>query len=158
MLREHLEMQKRAAKAPAPAITGGFGERLLKTISHQAPRALVYGATGMGILGGMNLYHKIQKRMDYHKGFESMLDVHPSLKKEDPKLVQTRYDSLFNLAPTLAQDPLVAGSIVKQWIEYPVVSATTLKDVARAEADVRPGRALLTELLGAGHVLAGGGG
>ena len=174
MLVEYLAEKKRAAMAKTAAtydpfvmikhkagkeaiqLKGPFTSKVWQLLKAHAPKATLYAGVGGVVIGGAIGYHKLKKRIQHHQGYERMLEVHPSLKSEDPTLVKTRYNALFNLAPTLARDPLVAGSIVKQWIEYPVVSATTLKDVARAEADLRPSRVFLPELLGAGHVLAGG--
>ena len=149
-------MEKRAAKPKGPRVPKGFFKGMKFLAKKHGPKAaLLTGASAAAIVG-VTGYHKLRKKIQYHKGFDRMMAAHPSLKQEDPTLVRTRYTSLFNLAPTLASDPYVAGSVVKQWIEYPVVNTTALKDITRAEADARPTKLLLPALLQAGGALAGG--
>jgi hypothetical protein len=46
--------------------------------------------------------------------YAKMLEAHPELKKEDPKLVARYWASLYHFAPYMAQDALAAGSFIRQ--------------------------------------------
>ena len=48
--------------------------------------------------------------------FIEMLKAHPSLKKEDPKVVAQYWASLFHFAPHMAADPLSSGAFIRQSI------------------------------------------
>lgn len=149
-------MEKHAAKPKGTRMPKGLFKGVKFLAKKHGPKAALLTAASTAAIAGVMGYHKLRKKIHYHRGFERMLETHPSLKHEDPTLVRTRYTALFNLAPTLASDPYVAGSVVKQWIEYPVVNTTALKDITRAEADARPTKLFLPALLQAGSALAGG--
>jgi len=53
--------------------------------------------------------------------FEKMIEAHPELAKKDPKIVAQYWESLYHFAPYMAQDPLAAGSFIRQSIDrgYP---------------------------------------
>lgn len=149
MLKEALlemrDMQKHGAK---PLL-----RRTKKLIRQKAPHLLAGAAAAGALIGGAHLYHRAREALDYRNDFSDMMDTHPSLWDEDQDTVTTRFNTLHNLAPTLASDPLVAGSIVKQWIEYPVLTAATLKDVAKAENDLREEPSLMERLFDVSAVL-----
>lgn len=48
--------------------------------------------------------------------FAKMLEAHPALKKEKPETVARYWASLYHFAPHMAQDPLAAGSFIRQSI------------------------------------------
>lgn len=48
--------------------------------------------------------------------YAKMIEAHPQLKKEDPKIVARYWESLYHFAPYMAQDPLAAGSFIRQAI------------------------------------------
>ncbi len=104
----------------------GFGKRML-----------LGGAAAAGLYGGFHLIRKIREKSQARNNFSNMMKETPALHHEDPKIVKTRFRTLQSVAPNLASDPLVAGSIVRQWTEYPTVNATALKDVVSVEKDVR---------------------
>lgn len=83
------------------------------------------------------------KSKDY---YQAMLDAHPQLKKEDPKLVAKYWASLFHFAPYMAQDPLAAGAYIRQTLRQlpneefggPTVDTySTLANINKAIADVK---------------------
>lgn len=51
------------------------------------------------------------------QSYRTMLDYHPVLKKRDPVMVQRVFNSLKNVNPQLARDPMVAGAWVHNVIE-----------------------------------------
>jgi len=48
--------------------------------------------------------------------FEKMLEAHPQLKGEDPKLVAKYWESLAHFSPIMAKDPLASGAFITQSI------------------------------------------
>jgi hypothetical protein len=103
------------------------------------------GLVGIG-LGGAYAYKKIRERRDSKRDFEKMMLAHPALKHEDPSEVEKRYKTLRHVAPVIANDPFASGSVIKQWIEYPTVSATTLLDAAKVQQAAGKGLDLLKVL------------
>ncbi len=48
--------------------------------------------------------------------YAKMLEAHPALQKEKPEVVARYWASLYHFAPHMAQDPLAAGSFIRQSI------------------------------------------
>lgn len=48
--------------------------------------------------------------------YAKMLEAHPALKKEKPETVARYWASLYHFAPHMAQEPLAAGSFIRQSI------------------------------------------
>lgn len=48
--------------------------------------------------------------------YAKMLEAHPALRKEKPEVVARYWASLYHFAPHMAQDPLAAGSFIRQSI------------------------------------------
>lgn len=83
------------------------------------------------------------KSQDY---YQAMLDAHPQLKKEDPKIVAKYWASLYHFAPYMAQDPLAAGAYIRQTLRQlpneefggPTIDTySTLTNINKAVADVK---------------------
>jgi len=127
-MRDKMRRLERGGGGAAKGIAekAGFGTRLA-----------LGGAAAAGLYGGFHLIRKIREKSQARNNFAQMMRETPALHHEDPKIVKTRFRTLQSVAPNLASDPLVAGSIVRQWTEYPTVNATALKDVVGVEKDVR---------------------
>ncbi len=77
-------------------------------------------ATGVGVAASaaQNAFNRFRESRDKVRGFKEMMKLHPHLKKgRDPKQVRRLYNSLSNVNPVLAKDPLVAGAWVDNVIE-----------------------------------------
>ena len=98
------------------------GERL----SHQTGKMLSSGALGTGLVGGAalvgrgaeDLYGAATSGMHHRAEHQAMMQAHPSLQEEDPKEVEMVLKSIRNLSPSLAADPLVAGSLVRNILSF----------------------------------------
>lgn len=101
------------------------------------PKMLIGAGIATGLWGGKKLVSSIRRKYESKQNFSRMMVATPSLQREPPGIVESRFRTLQKMAPTLARDPLVAGSIVRQWVEYPTVSAAALKDVVSVERDLR---------------------
>jgi len=107
----------------AAAATTAEAAKTLKEVSKLPPsfwknvqNALLF--TGMAVfldklLGALADLSVRRKSPKYYK---KMLDSHPMLKKEDPKVVAKYWASLYHFAPTMAQDPMAAGAFIRQSI------------------------------------------
>jgi hypothetical protein len=91
------------------------------------------------------LADKVRKPM----AFKAMVEASPSLKKMDQKAVQMTFNTLHNLNPQLARDPLTAASFVARSItradmggqERSFVDVQTAKDLQRGgQEQYRPVR------------------
>lgn len=88
--------------------------------------------------------------------YVEMLKAHPSLKKQDPKIVAQYWASLFHFAPHMAADPLSSGAFIRQSIDRgypdlyggpPVDTYSTLAGIEKAVADAKPkGRGMGSEI------------
>lgn len=95
--------------------------------------AVTAGLIGVGHVAD-EVYSRISNSIGKAQGFKRMLEHNPELAKEDRVKVQTLYNTLHNVSPSLARDPLVANSWVKRMMyqdEY--VDPKTLSDLATAE-------------------------
>jgi hypothetical protein len=99
--------------------------------------------------------------------FQEMLRAHPSLKKEDPKIVAQYWASLFHFAPHMAADPLSAGAFIRQSIARgfpeqfggpPIDTYSALTGINKSIADVKERKRFSKEIAGtaAGAVLSKG--
>ena len=103
-------------------------------------------AIGLGTLAAGKLYDtyqdaKFEKELPQH--FDAMLDAHPQLLEEDPVLVKRYFQSLVNVAPNIAQDPLAAGAFITQSLRMSELggpSIATYKDLAQTQKDVSQAR------------------
>ena len=93
----------------------------------------VYGAaTALGTVGVKSikkLHHRARKSRD----FRSMMEAAPSLRDEDPVKVQMAFNTIHNLAPNLAQDPLVASTFVRRTVNTDIGGGGMAVDPATAK-------------------------
>lgn len=97
--------------------------------------AFIAGQAASEVYGGVK--NAIQKA----HGFRSMMKHNPALGKEDKKRVHALYNTLHNVSPDLARDPVVANSWVKRMMyqdEY--VDPKTMSDLAGAQKSISQGR------------------
>jgi hypothetical protein len=149
-LEEFLGMQEKQA-----SFWSNFG----KAVAGGAAAAV--GATGVAA-AGMGLsraFGAAAERADKARDYKAMMAAHPSLRKEPAGQVQMVYNSLRNMAPDMANDPLVAGSFVRNTMsmagpEGPDVAPSTAKMLADTQKSIsthrKPG-ALLSQYMGAAN-------
>ncbi|HEC63838.1 hypothetical protein LCGC14_1478360 [marine sediment metagenome] len=84
-----------------------------------------------------------------------MLKAHPSLKKEDPKVVAQYWASLFHFAPHMAADPLSAGAFIRQSIARgfpeqfggpPIDTYSALTGINKSIADIKESKRRFSEI------------
>lgn len=95
--------------------------------------AVTAGLIGVGHIAD-EVYSRVNSAVGRAHGFKLMMEYNPELAKEDRNKIQTLYNTLHNVSPSLARDPLVANSWVKRMMyqdEY--VDPKILSDLATAE-------------------------
>ena len=79
--------------------------------------------------------------------YEKMLEAHPNLQKEDPKVLAKYWESLYHFAPHMAADPLASGAYITQSINRlsneqlggpPPDTFSTLTDIQKKFNEGRP--------------------
>jgi len=92
-----------------------FGNRQIGRLGGAA--AIVGGATLL-----VSAAHKAYMAATKSKHHKEMLDVNPDLvehQQADPKMFNQHYNSLRNMNPRFAQDPIVAGAYMRRMSEFP---------------------------------------
>jgi hypothetical protein len=92
--------------------------------------AVTIGGT-TGLAGAAWAGKKLYNAMTYKNDYENMLKQAPEIRNFDTKEVKARFDTLRRFNPQMSKDPLVASSWIKQTIEFPVVTPSTLRDVVQ---------------------------
>jgi len=125
---EFLGLRKQAGffKALGRGLTGS-------SIGHYMAPAIAsagIAAAGLGIKGG---YGIIREKLTRQRDYKAMLEANPTLRGSDARQVNMIYNSLRRLSPTMAADPLVAGSFVRKHVELAPESGVAI-DFATAKA------------------------
>lgn len=100
----------------------GFGDVLRSMFTNPAtaiPLASMVAAplVGAGINAAVRHKSTIDAAKEKTVAYRTMLDLHPHLKKRDSAEVSRIYNSLHNVNPVMARDPLVAGAWVDNIVE-----------------------------------------
>jgi len=116
----------------------GFSGALGSQVPTGVAAAAVTGV-GMGIAKG---FEKIHDRLTKARDYKSMLQATPDLRHFDASHTQMMYNSLRSLAPTLARDPLVAGSFVRDALRLspehgPAIPPATAKMLVETQAKLQ---------------------
>jgi len=106
----------------------------------------------VGQLASAGINRLMQKsQAQIQQDLKRVLEVHPEIgRPEDPR-VQMAYNSLVKLNPTYAEDPLIAGPLLKQIVESrmdptnpmsnPIVDPGIAKNLSEARKTIRDGAA-----------------
>ncbi len=70
------------------------------------------------------------------EGFREMVELHPHFKKRDPNEVARVYNSLHNISPHVARDPLYAGAWVDSVLEQKLHGMTSHQALLAATKDL----------------------
>jgi hypothetical protein len=109
------------------ALLGSFGETLHSQPMKNFLGALATGAGltlgGIGVAAGAGALSSWRANSQSHGAYEAMLSTHPKLRMEDQQKVEQYFRTLWNFAPDLARDPLMAGGVVTQAIRMDYTGA-----------------------------------
>lgn len=123
----------------------GFGHAMAEGAGRALPGIMV----GLGLAAGSNLMSKgisaASERLTKTRDYKAMLKSSPGLKEYDAGQVQMVYNSLRSQSPTMAKDPLIAGSFVRRTMEMspesgPFIDPQTVKTIAEAQRNVSQAR------------------
>lgn len=99
--------------------------------------AQVVGTT-VGGYAVMEAISAAKNAVNKSRGYKAMLETNPELKEMDAEGVKAMYNMMHKTAPTLAQNPYIAGGFVKRiehgkkWMDPRIVS-----DLAETEAKMQ---------------------
>jgi len=122
---EHEGMIEKTAAAPL-----SWREAAHKAGVMAAGTALTYGV--------MEAISAAKNAVNRTRGYRAMIDTNPELKEMDAEGVKAMYNMMHKTAPTLAQNPYIAGGFVKRiehgkkWMDPRIVS-----DLAETEAKMQ---------------------
>lgn len=123
----------RKTAAPSPGFMQGFKDTF-KQPAVIASIAAPFVGFGIGQAEGMFR----RRRMEQQKtdSYKQMLSLHPHLQQRDPGEVSRIFNSIHNVSPTMARDPMVAGAWVDNVIENRVPGMNSYQGLLNASKDL----------------------
>ena len=121
----------------------GLGGAIKSQATNTAAAAVVGLGVGAGYSGASFGAKKIQEHFGKQRDFKAMIEANPNLGKMDAGKVQMTYNSLRKMAPSLASDPLMAGSFVRKTLEMsdpPYVDPQTMKMLSDTQKNISTSR------------------
>jgi len=97
-------------------------------------------ATGVGVSRGIGSVEDVWSRRGKKTAFTAMLGEDSELKrmhKNNPRKVQSHFNTLFRFNPEMAKDPLVASSFVKGTAAHDYLAHKTVQDLIKSRKDLR---------------------
>jgi hypothetical protein len=135
---------------------GDFGRSLQGALSpgalghYTAPAIASAGvaAAGLGLKAGYDL---LKEKLTRQRDYKIMVSANPSLRQHDAKQVQMVYSSLRRLSPSMARDPLLAGSFVRKTIELSPesglsIDVMTAKTIAETQKNIQQAKSSRTSV------------
>lgn len=98
-----------------------------------AANAVVSALIPVAARTGEKLIHGQRVRDTYPK----MMDRFPDLKEYPEQDVKERFEVLDKYAPSLTENPLVAGTFIKNQLQYEGIDASALKDITQTQDTIR---------------------
>jgi hypothetical protein len=156
---------KNLAKGLAPE--AGFFERAYAQAHDVAP--LLAGSVGLGALIGTATDYSgkaidaIKKKAHKASSFKTMMNKNPHLSEADPGEVEDAFNTLYRFNPAYAEDPLVAGTFVKNVLDQERVDIGTVSNLVGAHKQIteankrRSGKEFFMNKVPMGAMSAGGG-
>jgi hypothetical protein len=139
-------------------LTGGsaqrtMGEAVMHGLGQALPGAMVGAGLAAGAVGAGKGYGALKDRFSKAKDFKAMMGASPALKKHDAGQVQMVYNSLRSQSPSMAKDPLIAGSFVRRTLEVspesgPFIDPQTTKMLSETQRNIsqaKSGRGSIAE-------------
>ena len=95
------------------------GRGIAGALGAHLPQAIAAGAVAGAGAGLYKGFEALRSRLTKSRDFKAMLQATPDLREYDAGQTQMVYNSLRSLAPSLARDPLIAGSFVHGMLTHP---------------------------------------
>ena len=141
----------KTASLPPPSGFASFRRALGNTLAQPSTIAMLAAplvGAGVGMLETRR--RSSQAAVQKATAYREMMGLHPHLARRDPGEVNRIYNSLYNVSPTMAVDPMVAGAWVDNVIESKGVGYNShqglltavkeLSGIERSVADTRNAR------------------
>jgi hypothetical protein len=136
-LDDYLGMRKRAFGPLGP----NFGHAAARSFQEGAAQATGQYAVGLGAAGigvaAMKIYRAVRKRKD----FKDMLEQNPDLasyQEQDPVKFNAHYNSLRTMNPGYAEDPTIAGTLMRQMSMHPHTAGKVLMEGMESSSRALP--------------------
>lgn len=131
-------------------VSGGEGRQTIGEAVMRATGQGIGGAAAASLIaaGGYGVskgFGAIKERITKPRDYKAMLGANPVLNKYDSGQVQMVYNSLRSQSPSMAKDPLIAGSFVHKTLnlspeEGPFVDPQTVKMLAETQRNLNQAR------------------
>ena len=123
---------KNSGRIATPALQKGLG--------YGAAGLILGGGAALASVGAQAISDPLKKRVGRNRMYRENAFLH----NEDKKTVNKYYNTLYRFSPTMAMDPLVAGSFMKKQLEFKDVGIQptdvgTLANIEKAVRDRRDG-------------------
>jgi hypothetical protein len=116
-----------------PSDVGHFipqsGAGLLKPLA-------MLGAAGLGV----SLAGQAWSNTQVQRSFQTMLQRYPELQRENPTRVKQLFETISRAAPDVAQDPMVAGSLIKRMLNYDGIDHATYMELVSTQEKMTKNR------------------
>lgn len=143
-LDEYLMEKKAGPQGVLPGMgrfMSGMGSAAVRNMRTGAEEAIGSGAVGLAATGigvaAIKIYNAVRKRSD----FKAMLEHNPDLAEhhaQDPARFNAHYNSLRTLVPAYAQDPIIAGSLMRSMSLSPHSAGNTLQLAMESRSKTGP--------------------
>lgn len=132
---------------------GSLGEAVMQGLGQALPGAMVGAGLAAGAVGVSKAYGALKDRFTKMDDYKAMISANPTLGKHDAGQVQMIYNSLRSQSPSMASDPLIAGSFVRKTLEMapesgPFIDPQTTKMLSETQRNIsqaRSGRGSIAE-------------
>lgn len=89
-------------------------------------------ALGLGTEGARAAIRSVKDSIGKAKAYRTMMEENPHLSEEDPNITEKAFNTLFRFNPAYAQDPLVAGTFVKNIVDQERLDIGTVTNLVQA--------------------------
>jgi hypothetical protein len=122
----------------------GFFERAYAQAHDMAP--LLAGSVGLGVLlggvtdAGRKVLDLVKEKATKASSYKAMVEKNPQLANADPTMVEDAFSTLYRFNPSYAEDPLVAGTFVKNVLDQERVDIGTISNLVGARKQITDAR------------------
>ena len=141
------ELEKQAAFG-AQSFTRGVGDAFRYVGGTYAGEAAAKGlgnalGTGVGALAAVSAVKAVSGMADkakYERALAQAIAHSETLSGQDPAKVKRLGDTIYNIAPTVAQDPNILQNVLDGAVHYETMDLQTLRTLADLEARMKDGK------------------
>lgn len=131
-LEDYLTEKKAGPQGVLPGmgrLMGSLGSGAMNNFRTGAEEAVGSGAVGLAATGigvaALKVYRAVRKREDFKQMMTHNPDLH-ELQAQDPGRFNAHYNSMRTMVPAYAEDPIIAGSLMRNMSLNPENAGSTL--------------------------------